>query len=85
MRPPNGQHWSFAVEDTGCGMASEEAARVFGEYYRVPATAHLPGTGLGLAICKQLVERLQGQISLRSAPGRGTRVEVRLPVLVRPS
>ena len=85
MRPPNGQHWSFAVEDTGGGMTSEEVAHVFDEYYRVPATAHLPGTGLGLAICKQLVERLQGQISLRSAPGRGTRVEVRLPVLVRPS
>ena len=85
MRPPDGQHWSLTVEDTGCGMTSEEAARVFDEYYRVPATAHLPGTGLGLAICKQLVERLQGHISLHSTPGRGTRVEVRLPVLVRPS
>ncbi|MBE7159016.1 MAG: HAMP domain-containing histidine kinase [Rhodospirillales bacterium] len=83
VRPPDGQHWSFAIEDTGCGMTSEEAKRVFEEYYRVSATAHLPGTGLGLAICKGLVERLDGTIALRSEPGKGTRVEVRLPVMVR--
>ncbi len=85
VKPPNGEHWSFIVEDSGCGMTPEEAGRIFEEYYRVPATAHLPGTGLGLSICKQLVERLEGKISLHSAPGQGTRFEVRLPVMVRPS
>ena len=82
IKPPDGQNWSFVVEDSGCGMTREEAERIFEEYYRVPATAHLPGTGLGLSICKQLVERLQGKISLRSEPGQSTRFEVRLPVMV---
>ena len=40
------------------------------------------GTGLGMAIAKSVVEAHEGTISLKSAAGRGTTVEIALPVLL---
>ena len=69
------------VSDTGEGIALEHQARVFDRFYRVDAgrTRERGGTGLGLAICQALVEALGGSISLASAPGRGTRIDLQLP------
>ncbi len=72
----------IAVEDTGIGMTPEDAARAMLPFEQVRSIArreYLEGTGLGLPLVKSLVELHGGTLTLTSAPGRGTRVEVRLP------
>ncbi|MBI2320723.1 MAG: HAMP domain-containing protein [Chloroflexi bacterium] len=70
------------VRDTGIGIAPEHLPHVFERFYRAdPARARDPGgTGLGLPIARWIVEQHHGEISLSSAPGRGTTAVVRLSV-----
>ena len=70
------------VEDTGIGIAPEEAARAFDRFWRSePARRRDPtGSGLGLAIAKWIVERHGGTIALEPRSPRGARVTVRLPL-----
>jgi signal transduction histidine kinase len=68
---------SLEVLDTGLGMTQEVAARVFGMFY----TTKAEGTGLGLATAKRIVEAHGGRIEFETAPGRGTRFIVALPIL----
>jgi PAS domain S-box-containing protein len=62
-------------EDTGSGIAAEDLPRVGQPFY----TTKQGGTGLGLAIASRIVERHGGQLTLDSAPGRGTIARVALP------
>lgn len=71
----------LTVRDEGRGIAREEQRRVF-EPFR---TAGAAGTGLGLSIVYRIVREHGGDISVRSAPQQGTRVEVCLPSLAAPS
>jgi signal transduction histidine kinase len=64
------------VSDTGVGMDAEALARAFEPYFSTKAT----GTGLGLPIAKRNVELSGGAISVTSERGRGTAVEITLPV-----
>ena len=70
------------VIDQGDGIAADHLPRVTERFYRVdPARSRESGgTGLGLAIVKHIVERHRGTLDIRSRPGAGTTVEVRLPV-----
>jgi signal transduction histidine kinase len=79
-----GDSLRLQVWDTGVGIAEAEQARVFEEFYQVPATnavtAHQrKGLGLGLAIVKRLAELMGAPLSLRSQPGRGTVFTLELP------
>jgi two-component system phosphate regulon sensor histidine kinase PhoR len=71
----------FAVRDQGDGIAPEHLPRLTERFYRVDdaRSRDSGGTGLGLAIVKHIVERHCGTLDIRSAPGRGTLVEIRLP------
>lgn len=71
---------SIKIEDTGAGMSAEDVARVFEEFHRSSATAHIQGTGLGLAITKRLVDLLKGRIQVESEIGKGSRFELILPI-----
>jgi heavy metal sensor kinase len=69
------------VTDTGEGIAPEHLPHLFERFYRVDtarARRH-GGSGLGLAICRGLLAAHHGTITLTSAPGEGTTVQVRLP------
>ncbi|MEM9782125.1 MAG: ATP-binding protein, partial [Pseudomonadota bacterium] len=70
---------TFTIADTGRGIAAEERERIFQPFQRIedPA-APVRGTGLGLTITKLLTEMLGGELSLDSAPGRGSVFRVRL-------
>jgi signal transduction histidine kinase len=69
------------VADTGPGIPPEHLPHVFERFYRADPSrsAGTGGVGLGLAITKSIVDAHHGSIDLRSEPGRGTTVEVRLP------
>jgi len=70
----------LSCRDQGRGIGPEEQRRVF-----EPFQSGTPmGTGLGLAIVYQIVREHGGDIAVRSTPGRGTDVEVRIPLLHTP-
>jgi two-component system sensor histidine kinase KdpD len=71
------------IADEGRGLRPEELERVFEAFYRSSPQegGPAPGSGLGLAICRAFVEASGGGVTLASAgPGRGTRVQMRLPI-----
>jgi len=68
---------SVRVSDNGMGIGQEHLDKVFDMFYR--ATQRGAGTGLGLYICKEIVDKLNGTLSLNSTLGEGTVVEFTLP------
>ncbi len=68
---------SVAVEDEGSGIDPEDLPYVFERFYQGAGNAE--GFGLGLSICKELVERMGGDISISSRQGEGTTVKIELP------
>ena len=67
----------LSVRGPGPGHRREEQRRIFEPFH----SRHAMGTGLGLAIVYRIVREHHGDISLRSIPGHGTEVEVRLPLV----
>jgi two-component system, OmpR family, phosphate regulon sensor histidine kinase PhoR len=78
----NGQFARIEVVDCGLGIPRDEQERIFEKFYRLdPAlTRGVNGTGLGLYISKELVERMNGRISVDSEPGRGSTFVVEVPL-----
>jgi|tagenome__1003787_1003787.scaffolds.fasta_scaffold20984583_4 two-component system phosphate regulon sensor histidine kinase PhoR len=79
----NGGWATLTVTDHGPGISREHLPRVTERFYRVDAarSRESGGTGLGLAIVKHIVERHRGLLEIRSSPGAGTSVRVRLPLV----
>jgi PAS domain S-box-containing protein len=77
----NGQ-CRIEVADHGLGIPSSERERIFEKFYRLdPQLAGgVGGSGLGLYICRELVERMNGNLDVDSEPGEGSRFTVALPV-----
>ena len=70
-----------SVEDNGIGIPAEDQRRVFERFYRVDKShsKDISGTGLGLSIVKHGAALHDGQIQLKSTPGKGTTVTLLLP------
>jgi len=70
------------VIDTGIGIPPPDQQRIFEPYVRLDdqRAGNVEGSGLGLAVVKRLVERLGGEVSLRSEVGQGSCFSVSLPL-----
>jgi nitrogen fixation/metabolism regulation signal transduction histidine kinase len=71
----DGRAVQLQIRDSGVGMDRAALARIFEPYFSTKAV----GTGLGLTIAKRNVELHGGTISVESAPGHGTTVQVEIP------
>jgi two-component system phosphate regulon sensor histidine kinase PhoR len=76
----SGYDYTVSITDHGVGIEAQHVPRLTERFYRVDAESSRKkkGTGLGLAIVKHIVNRHRGQLSIKSVPGEGTRVEVLL-------
>jgi len=68
----------FSVSDTGCGMGGLNAAEILQPFFTTKKRSE--GHGLGLATVHSIVQEVRGAIHFESTQGKGTRVEVCLPV-----
>lgn len=73
----NNEVVSIEVSDNGVGIDKEHIPHVFERFYKVDRSRSDIGTGLGLAIVKHIVGYLNGEVSINSELGVGTRVEVK--------
>ena len=81
---PGEKAWQLhlEVEDWGIGMSDVQINQLFVPFQQADSstTRKFGGTGLGLSICRRLVEIMDGTISVRSEPGRGSSFSVILPL-----
>lgn len=72
----------FKVSDTGFGISKEDQRKVFDRFFTQEKSYDrmASGAGLGLAICKQIVDKMGGEITLESALGEGSTFTVNVPV-----
>jgi signal transduction histidine kinase len=71
-----------SVADTGLGISPEDQAKLFSQFFRSddPAVREQTGWGLGLHITRRLVELMGGEMSVRSALGKGSTFSFTIPV-----
>ena len=74
-----GKYLKLSVRDSGIGMSQEVLERVFEPFFSTRTPDQ--GTGMGLAVAQGIVRSHGGDIDVSSLPGRGTAVEVYLPLV----
>ena len=67
---------SVRITDTGPGISREDLKHIFDPFF----TNKDSGTGLGLSIVHSIIKKHKGKINIKSAPGTGTSLEIKLPI-----
>jgi len=70
----------LSVRDQGIGIPAVDIKQLFQMFQRASNVGTISGSGLGLVIVKRCVDLQGGTIEIKSAPGKGTEVSVRLPL-----
>lgn len=68
------------VADTGPGVPEDRLQSIFTPFQQTEAGVRLGGAGLGLAVCRQIVERMDGDISAHQNPGGGALFTFHIPL-----
>jgi signal transduction histidine kinase len=74
---------NLEVVDRGIGIPAKDQAKIFEKFYRVgdPLVHNTKGSGLGLALVRHIVQAHGGEVRVESAPGRGSKFIITLPVV----
>ena len=70
---------AIKIVDTGCGISEANLKRVFEPFFTTRPEGK--GQGLGLSVAYSAIEKHKGKLAINSREGKGTVIEVRLPVL----
>jgi len=73
---------NLEVADHGIGIPLNEQSKIFDKFYRIcdPLVHNTKGSGLGLSLVRHIVQAHGGEIAVESAPGKGSKFTIRLPV-----
>ncbi len=79
---PNGEAIAFEIVDRGMGMTADELAHAGTPFWRADTSRarRTGGVGLGLALARRIARAHGGDVSLDSAPGRGTTARLQIPL-----
>jgi signal transduction histidine kinase len=77
----SGKEIQISIADRGIGINSADLPHIFEPFYRSPlvAAAQIHGTGLGLPLARSIAEAMEGHLTVRSVPGRGSTFTLHLP------
>ena len=75
-----GKRLFLDVSDTGEGMDKETLFHIFEPFYQAETEARNIGTGVGLALVKQIMEAVEGRITVESTVGKGTTFHINVPI-----
>jgi len=76
------EKWIGVVfKDNGIGISEEDLGKILEPFYRGTNAHSIPGSGIGLPLVNQIVKIHNGQLTLTSRIGKGTRVTVKLPIV----
>lgn len=71
---------SVIIGDRGSGIEEEDLDKIFVNFYKGKNNTK-PGLGLGLYLAKEVIDKHRGKITIKSKVGKGTSVEVKLPLV----
>jgi len=76
------QYLHVKINDQGVGIPAEDQPKLFSKFFRAANVVKLEteGTGLGLFMVKNIIEKHNGQVSLKSEEGKGTEVSFFIPI-----
>ena len=75
---PDKEHVMVQITDNGIGIEAEAVGHIFEAFFRADQSRSqkIPGSGLGLAVVKMILDKHEGEISVESQAGKGTRFEI---------
>jgi len=76
----NSENINIYVKDSGIGIPQQDISRVFDKGYRASNSDNFEGTGYGLDIVQDYVTNIGGQIKIDSQEGKGTTVNINIPL-----